>query len=85
MIKALGYTIYVGDKVFKDLAVFLRKQNYSNYFILCDENTIKNCLPTLITQCKELKDAEIFEIESGESSKSLQLSSQPVAQTDAFL
>lgn len=76
MIKSLGYTIYTGKTVFKDLNSFLKKQKYSGYFILCDENTLKNCLPTLITQCKELKDAEIFEIESGESSKSLQLCSQ---------
>jgi 3-dehydroquinate synthase len=76
MIKALGYTIYSGKTVFKELNSFLRKGKYSNYFILCDENTIKNCLPTLIVQCKELKDAEIFEIESGEKSKSLQLCSQ---------
>jgi 3-dehydroquinate synthase len=76
MIKSLGYTIYTGKTVFKELNSFLKKQKYSGYFILCDENTLKNCLPTLITQCKELKDAEIFEIESGESSKSLQLCSQ---------
>ena len=76
MIKSVGYTIYTGKTVFKDLSSFLKKQKYSGYFILCDENTLKNCLPTLITQCKELKDAEIFEIESGESSKSLQLCSQ---------
>lgn len=76
MIKSLGYTIYTGKAVFKDLNSFLKKQKYSGYFILCDENTLKNCLPTLITQCKELKNAEIFEIESGENSKSLQLCSQ---------
>lgn len=76
MIKSLGYTIYTGKTVFKDLNTFLKKQKYSSYFILCDENTLKNCLPVLITQCKELKDAEIFEIESGENSKSLQLCSQ---------
>src|ERR1700740_318452 len=76
MIKSLGYTIYTGKPVFKDLNSFLKKQKYSSYFILCDENTLKNCLPILITQCKELKDAEIFKIESGEGSKSLQLCSQ---------
>lgn len=76
MIKSIGYSIYTGKTVFKDLNAFLKKQKYSSYFILCDENTLKNCLPVLITQCKELKDAEIFEIESGENSKSLQLCSQ---------
>lgn len=76
MIKSLGYTIYTGKTVFKDLNSFLKKRKYSSYFILCDENTLKNCLPTLIANCKELKDAEVFEIESGEASKSLQLCSQ---------
>ena len=76
MITSLGYTIYTGKTVFKDLNTFLKKKKYSGYFILCDENTLKNCLPVLITQCKELRDAEIFEIESGENSKSLQLCSQ---------
>lgn len=76
MIKSLGYTIYTGKTVFKDLNIFLKKKKYSGYFILCDENTLKNCLPVLITQCKELRDAEVFEIESGENSKSLQLCSQ---------
>jgi 3-dehydroquinate synthase len=76
MIKSLGYNIYSGKTVFKELNSFLKKQKYSAYFILCDEHTLKNCLPALITQCKELKDAEVFEIESGESSKSLQLCSQ---------
>lgn len=76
MIKSIGYTVYTGKRVLKDLSAFLRKQKYSGYYILCDENTLKNCLPVLITQCKELKDAEIFEIESGENSKNLQLCSQ---------
>lgn len=76
MIKSVGYSIYTGKTVFKDLSSFLKKQKYSGYFILCDENTIANCLPVLVTNCKELKEAEIFEIESGESSKSLQLCSQ---------
>ncbi|MBP7810014.1 MAG: 3-dehydroquinate synthase [Bacteroidia bacterium] len=76
MIKSVGYNIYTGKTVFKDLSSFLKKQKYSGYFILCDENTITNCLPVLVTNCKELKEAEIFEIESGESSKSLQLCSQ---------
>lgn len=71
-----GYVIYTGKTVFKELGIFLRKANYSNYFILCDENTIKHCLPALVVKCKELKNAEIFEIESGEKSKSLQLCSQ---------
>jgi 3-dehydroquinate synthase len=75
-ITSLGYSIHVGSKSLSRLSVLLKKQKYSQYFILCDENTIRHCLPLLISECKMLVDAEIFEIESGENSKSLVLCSQ---------
>jgi len=73
-IKANGYTIEIGPQVFKALSSFLKKKKYSSYFILCDENTLLHCLPTLITSCPLLGSAEILEIESGETSKSLEFS-----------
>lgn len=74
-LKSLNYTIHLGHKSLKDLSAFLLKKKYSGYFILCDENTLQNCLPTLITTCPALSSAEIIEIESGEKSKSLEFSS----------
>lgn len=73
-VKSNGYTIHLGKNVFKSLSAFLTKNNYSSYFIVCDENTLIHCLPALITSCPELSTAEIIEIESGESSKSLEFS-----------
>jgi 3-dehydroquinate synthase len=75
-IPSIGYKIETGPKALKALAVFLKKQNYSQCFILCDENTIRHCLPVLVSECRVLENAEIFEIESGESSKTLNLCSQ---------
>lgn len=66
-----GYSIHTGTKVFSELNRFLAKNNYSSYFILCDENTFQHCLPKLITASAKLRTAAIIEIESGESSKSL--------------
>lgn len=74
VIKSNGYSIYTGQGSFKALNVFLSRNSYSSYFILCDENTLQHCLPILITSCPKLASAEIIEIEAGESSKSLEFS-----------
>jgi 3-dehydroquinate synthase len=73
-LKSIGYNIYIGNTVFKSINAFLSKQNYSSCFILCDENTMQQCLPQLISSCTKLRTAEIIEIESGEASKSLEFS-----------
>lgn len=70
-ITSVGYKIEIGEKALHALNILLKKKKYSKYFILCDENTLLNCLPALINRCLALKDSEIFEIESGESSKDL--------------
>ncbi len=75
-IASLGYKIEIGEKALRSLNAFLKGKKYSKHFILCDENTLSNCLPTLISHNPVLKEAEIFEVESGESSKDLQVCSQ---------
>lgn len=75
-IHSIGYKIEIGAKALKSLGAFLKKQKYSQHFILCDENTIKHCLPILVAECRILENAEIFEIESGEQSKTLNLCAQ---------
>lgn len=72
-IKSLKYTINTDITVLKELTIFLQKNNYSNYFILCDENTLQNCLPLLLTNCAALKQAHIIEIESGETNKTIEI------------
>ncbi|MBA2613110.1 MAG: 3-dehydroquinate synthase [Bacteroidetes bacterium] len=74
LIKANGYNIAIGKDALKTLSAYLKKSKYSSYFIICDENTIRFCLPKLIMSCPALKDAEILELESGEESKSIEFS-----------
>jgi len=74
-IKSNGYSIFIGEDVFKAITSFLDKNAYSSYFILCDENTLQCCLPVLISSCPKLASAGIIEIENGETSKSLEFSS----------
>jgi 3-dehydroquinate synthase len=71
IIKANSYNIYIGDKSFDALNTFLKKNNYSHYYILCDEHTFEFCLPTLLFHAPLLNEAEIIELESGEDKKTL--------------
>lgn len=72
IIKANSYNIYVGDKSFDALNTFLKKNKYSNYYIICDEHTFEFCLPTVLFHAPLLNDAEIIELESGEDKKTLE-------------
>jgi 3-dehydroquinate synthase len=72
-IKSLGYNVEVGKKCFSKISSFMTKHTYSSYTILCDENTLQHCLPHLITSCPDMGGAQIIEIESGETSKSLEI------------
>lgn len=71
-IKANSYNIYIGDKSFDALNTFLNKNNYSHYYVLCDEHTFEFCLPTLLFHAPLLNEAEIIELESGEDKKTLE-------------
>lgn len=73
-IKSNGYNVVVGTTALKSLNAFLKKKKFSSHFIICDENTLKHCLPLLISACPMLNDAEIIEMESGEQNKDLQVS-----------
>ncbi|MEI6019784.1 MAG: 3-dehydroquinate synthase [Bacteroidota bacterium] len=68
--------IYLGHEALKALHLFLKKSSYKQYFVVCDQNTLKYCLPMLISNCPALQKAEIFEIEAGESSKCLEVAAQ---------
>ncbi|MES2763348.1 MAG: 3-dehydroquinate synthase [Bacteroidota bacterium] len=71
IIKSTSYNIYIGDPGLRSLNAFLKKNNYSHYYILCDEHTFEYCLPTLLFHSPVLNDAEIIELESGEDKKTL--------------
>lgn len=72
IIKANTYSIYVGDKSFDALKTFLKYNTYSNYYILCDENSFNYCLSNLLVNAPILNTAEIIELESGEENKTLE-------------
>ncbi len=72
-LKSIGYSIELGSDALTQLNQFFKKETYSSYFIICDENTLTHCLPTLLSSCKALKDAEVIEIESGEASKDIEI------------
>jgi len=75
VIRSLGYTIEIGNTIFRSISIFLKKKKFTSHVIICDENTIQYCLPLLLSKCPQLNTAHIIEIESGESSKSLEFCS----------
>lgn len=72
-ITSIGYSIYTQNNSLEQIAIFLKKQQYSQFVVLCDENTFTHCLPVLLQAIEVLNKAEIIEIESGESSKNLEI------------
>ncbi len=71
-IKSTTYSIHIGNNSLHSLHTFLKKNTYSSYYIICDENTFKYCLPTLLFHSPILNNAEIIELESGEDKKTLE-------------
>lgn len=69
-------SIFIGSEKMTALSACIQELNASKIFILLDENTHQHCLSWLITNCPELQEAEILEIESGEESKSLETCAQ---------
>ncbi len=71
-IKSNNHFVFVGDDCNKELKLFLKQNKYSQIFILCDENTMKFCLPQLIHTNEVLSKAEIIEVDSGEINKNIE-------------
>jgi 3-dehydroquinate synthase len=76
-INSHGYSVHIGDDSLSQLGQFIKEhQEYSQYFILVDENTLQHCLPTLLQEIPALKDAEVIETESGEVNKTIEVVTQ---------
>lgn len=73
---ATTYSIHIGDAAPDQLALFLKQNKFSSIFILVDENTLQHCLPVLVTKVKKLTEAEVIELESGESNKTVEICMQ---------
>lgn len=66
-----NHSIVIDSKNGSAVCSFLKAHDYTSYFIICDSNTLKHCLSKLILFCKELKNAEVIELEPGEESKDI--------------
>lgn len=75
-IPSIGYKIFFGKTVYKELNGFLTKGKYSQLFLICDSNSFTHCFPELVTNCKKLATAEIIEIDGGETSKNIEICAQ---------
>lgn len=65
--------ITIGDNVFAKLAQYLKLNKFSSIFIIVDENSLKNCLPVLVTNVPKLLEGEVIELESGERNKNIEI------------
>jgi 3-dehydroquinate synthase len=75
-IASLTHPIHTGDSVFQKLSDFIQKGNYSSLHILLDENSMEHCLPLLNTNCELLREASLYETESGEKNKNIEICTQ---------
>ena len=73
-IKSQDYSVYVGNDSLSQLQMLLEKRTeYTQYFLVVDENTMEHCLPTLLEEVTALNGAEIIETESGEENKVIEV------------
>lgn len=72
------YKIFIGKNVFDDMRKFLKSDKYQNarFFVLADSNTLAKCYPFLSINLEFLEDAEIFEIDSGEEQKNIDIAKE---------
>jgi 3-dehydroquinate synthase len=74
-VKSEGYEICMGESAAEELDLFLAKAPYarSSLFVLVDENSLSMCMPVLSSRVSRLASAKVIEIESGESSKNIEV------------
>ncbi len=72
-VKTERYPIHIGEEVFAVLQKELNRyrKHKSAIFLLTDTNTLRFCLPALVSKCPELEEAIIITIDSGEENKTL--------------
>jgi 3-dehydroquinate synthase len=70
-IKSSGYSIYFNRDCYPYLQQLLSGGQYSNIFILTDENTSTYCLPEFLAGLATDLPFEIIEIEAGEEHKNI--------------
>lgn len=71
-----SYDVIIGKDSLNALNDLLLTRNYSQFFLIVDENTLKHCVPLFLDQVSALNDAEIIETESGEVNKNIDVVTQ---------
>ena len=67
-----NYNIHIDNSMQALVDFFeLRKNDFSNIFILVDENTHESCIPLLLSKVEFLQNSEILEIDAGEENKDI--------------
>ena len=67
-----SYAVHFNQRGYDALNAHLSEKSYSKIFILVDENTHKDCLPAFMARIQGDYNFEIFEIESGETNKTIE-------------
>jgi 3-dehydroquinate synthase len=69
-IQSINYPIHFSDSI-TQLVNFIKKGNYSRFFILTDENTGQYCLPLIKEKLGDMENFDLIEINAGEESKDI--------------
>ncbi|OYT17149.1 MAG: 3-dehydroquinate synthase [Bacteroidetes bacterium 4572_77] len=76
IIKTKNYSILLQNDIGHSIDEFIQEAEYSNVFLLMEENIMEYCWPILKQQSRELNKAEILLLEPGESQKSIEIAHQ---------
>ena len=69
-LQSINYPIHFNN-ISATLNQFIKQGNYSRFFILTDEHTVKYCLPIIKEGLDQTDNFDIIEINAGEESKSI--------------
>lgn len=75
-IQADNYKVFISESVSEEINLFFRNNHFSKIFVFVDENTLTHCYPKIVADVKELENAEIIELESGEENKTIEVCAQ---------
>lgn len=70
--QGLAYPVFTGESVLRELEAFIRKASVpGQFFILCDENTQRYCLPLLERYVNPVPEGHLLVIPPGEGAKDM--------------
>ncbi len=69
-IQSIDYPVYFNNSL-TELVNFVKKGNYSRFFILTDDHTGTHCLPLVKAELGDIDNYDLIEIPAGEESKDI--------------